>query len=324
MTDDKKKKPVRIHDTLAKNLSIFGAVITLPLLVPFVPWRITQVDANLGGRFSVSRQFHPLWATNGMSQGVLWIKLKKEMCSEVQRMNTPNPIGIIISVATHATETGGTIGGCFTWQACKDHAAARCWQYGQFAIIGFLVCFFEVVSFICSCCVPLCMSKEAQCKKKKMKQDAMQQTQICAIVAFVTAFFAAMLWIGITEFGFRNLKKSGYYPWPTLFIGAYLAIFGFLIQFVAMIFAIQRCKPEEKKEEGEEEEKEEYVGNAGGMPYGPGGMPYDPAMGPPPPYDPMMGPPPMMVGGPGMGPPPPMGMGPPMGPPMGPGGPPPY
>lgn len=298
MPKDKKGQPLTWKDSITKNLSIAGVIIQLLLLIPHIPWRLVKTDPNYGSRFAVSRQFSPFWATNGLRQGVSWMKLQKDTCAQVKSYNSPNPIGLLVSVAATASKTSGSVGGCMAWQSCKKNAATRCYEYTRFAIFGVMVMTLQLASVIASICVVVYMGMEVPVKKKKKKeeeqrQEAMQKTQIAAITAFVSSFVAVLMYVGVTDIGFKNIKSTGYYPWPALFIGGYMALFGVFLQFIAMLTGIWRCMPQ--REEEQEDEQPEYMGV--------------PPMGAMPPYDPMMGPPPPMMG-------PPMG-GPPMGPPMG-------
>lgn len=298
-------------DAATKNLSIAGAVILFPTLIPHMPWRIGRMDPNLGPRFKESRWYSPFWATNPMKQGTSWFKLRGDVCRMVMSMTQPSPMNLLASVATTVTGVGGSVGGCFAWQACKDNAVARCQQYTYIGVVGILAIILVIVSLCCSIAVPMMMGgeeaarKKAKRKRKKPEddeeEDPKQFTKQVAIVAFATSFAAVVLWLGVTNMGFKAIKSTGYYPWPAMWIGSYLALLASFLQGLAMYCSIKRAQPAV-------EEEHEYVDSAmdpQGM--GPGGMPPMGAM--PPPYgDPMMGGPDPMMG--------PMGGG-PMGGPMG-------
>mmetsp|Transcript_96718 Transcript_96718/g.282754 ORF Transcript_96718/g.282754 Transcript_96718/m.282754 type:complete len:307 (-) Transcript_96718:34-954(-) len=288
--DKKKQSELTFKDITCSRLSVFGAILLLACLVPHTPWRMSMPDPFFAGRFSTGRHYSPFWATNHMRQGVPWMKLKRDTCTAVQGFMTPSPYAMLTTVAASMTEMGGAVGGCASWADCQTHATQRCYQYATLMIVGFVTMFLLVVSVIASSAVPMMMGFEASKKKQSKKEEAKTKTMFCTIAAFVSSFLGVFAWLGASQQAFTTLKTTGYYPWPGVFVGTYIAYAAIFCQLIAMLLGLMRMTP--PKEEAQPEE-EQYMDAGPGHP-----GPYGPPMGGPP----MGGPPMGMMGGPPMPP----------------------
>jgi len=260
----KKKKEAMSTKDMAMNIfSVGGGLILLVCLMPFVPWRYALMNGNLGARFVTDRKYSLFTLGNNFGQGVSWLKMRRDMCMKMEEFNRIDPLKAIIGVATQAVGTGGTIGGCQTWQNCKNSVNTRCYTYMTMGIAGILCMLLILLSAICGFLAPVMQSmemsgskKKKSKKKKKEFKEAQFLTMLVSIGGFVPGFFGVIIWIFLSDNQFKALQSTGYYPYPAASGGYFMALGGAFLMFIGMLFGIFRRK-------GDEEEKEEEADGGG-------------------------------------------------------------
>lgn len=261
MAKKSKKAEEPMQDKLLRGFSIVGALLSLPLVVPQLPWRKAAMDSNLGSRFTTERVMSPFTVSNHMQQGITWLRLSTEMCNKMKQLSMPNPTAALIGSAASLFGAGGSITGCAGWTLCKSHAAARCSAYRTLAFGGIFCLLLILVGSCCSMITVVFLSMEGTKKKKKEKEEAAQKTMASSIASFVLVFMGVTAWLFLSDTTFKGLKTTGYYPYPGAYIGLYMGALGIFVLFFPMYLGITRIYPNPlfKSKGAAKEEEEEYV-----------------------------------------------------------------
>lgn len=322
-----KKKEKEPMDPKAKAMfyaGILGGLLALIACVPVIPWRYARMDPVMGAYFMMERKYSLFTVSDKFGSAQSWMKLRKMMCAKMMEFNTPSLASMATGLLGNAVGTGGAMLGCKNWEICKQHVAMRCNGYTSLAILSSICFALMLIGALCGMVTALLYNAESMAAKKKSKkgggkEGAKVKTAMCAVWAALCCCLATLLWQSSTASTLLGFKKNGYYPFPQLYVGFFIAIAADVLLCVSAAAATMRCLPEKEKEEdedgegeGEEDENEIDPALMGPGMMGPGMMGPPGAMGPPG----MMGPGMMGPGGPMMGPP-----GGPMGPPGGPMGP---
>jgi len=251
---------------------VTGGVCMLATVVPMVPWRYALTQSSMTQRFGMDRKYSLLHIGDNLGMGMSWLKLRKDVCRKQQDFNKVDPLSGILETAGSMMGTGGAMVGCQAWPACKQAVSQRCTAYGVLAIVGMVCVLLQLVSCSAAFAFPVMLCKEAEfLKKKKKKLDAAKtQTMICGIVAGVTGFLSWSMWTVLSGMTFKDLASKSAYPFPSAYIGIYLAGFGVFLLAIAFGQCIHRVYKSEGGDE-EEEEPEQYAeADAGFLEYDPG------------------------------------------------------
>lgn len=280
MSKKAKKDEKTLKDHILMLASIIAGLLALVTVIPKVPWRRAAMFPGFHQRFGVLRDYSLFTLSNKYGQGVSWTKMRADTCKKMQEFNGNNPLFAAIgTVATSVTGAGGAIGGCFAWQVCKEHVAARCSAYGMMTIVGLVGLVFNVVGGICLLLIPMMMNMEPSPQGKKKSQqkkleDARKTTMLVAVVGFVLPLITLVAWTVSSDSMFKTLKKNGMYPYGAASAGIFLNGAAVFLAAIGALCAYFRTLPEKDKKPTEETEEmdQEFV-NDGGLP----GM--DPLMG---------------------------------------------
>lgn len=276
----KDKKPP-FGDKVMKYGTMFAGLLILVSAVPMVPWRYARVDTNVGNRFCVDRMYTLFGAGDQFSKRVSWFSLKKKMQRKSEEFGRPSPLSALLGTVTGVLGAGGAAMGCGTWQACKDHVAARALQYNTIAIGGLASFLLLLLGCIMSVGVVILMSMEDGGKKKKKKKgdelSPQAKTMIAATCAFLFPCAGVTCFLFLLDVALKDFKDTAYYPYAASHAGPYIGGFGCFVNWVVMVVSINRVTPffGKKKKDGDDEEFGEGAPMAYGQPppYAAGGYP---------------------------------------------------
>jgi len=262
-------KKEKVSWTAGEKFMVFnfvtGGLCMLATIVPHLPWRYALAQSSMTVRFSMDRRYSLLHIGDNLGMGRSWLKLRKDVCFKQQEFNRPDPVSGILGAAGGMMGSGGALVGCAAWPACKQAVSQRCSAYSVMAFTGVICVLLQLVSASASFAFPVMLTKEAEfLKKKKKKLDAAKaQTMICGVVAFVTGFLSWITWTVLSDMTFKDLASKSAYPYPSAYIGVYLAGFAIFLFSIAFFQCLNRVyyfvggKP---GDEDEDEAHEEYAG----------------------------------------------------------------
>lgn len=226
--------------------SVFAGMLLLVSAVPAVPWRYARTDTNVGNRFCVDRSYTLFGAGDQFGKRVGWFSLKKKMQRKSEEFGRPSPVSALIGTIAGALGAGGAATGCGSWQACKDHVAARTLAYSSIAAAGlaaFLLLLFGAFANVGTC---LMQNMEGGKKKKKKKDDGLTpegKTMVASIFAFMFPTAGTCAFLFALDFKLKEFKDTAYYPYAASHAGPYMAGLGCFINFCVMIICINRVTP---------------------------------------------------------------------------------
>lgn len=278
-------------DSGAQFLSLISALLCLVSLVPVLPWRWRNIDANMGSRFNSARKFSLLTVDDSYGNMKVWFSMTSLICNKYQEMMQPSLMGTIsgtlgtmVGSSAGGKSPGGVLAGCANWAICKTHVGQRCTSYTIIAIVGVLAFALIVIGIIYSLMVTSAVSGAASIKKKKDLQASKEAAMMKAGIAFACQAAGNLLFTFGTDSQIKALKRTSYYPYPHASFGMFVHTGGLVLAGIALLMAFLRQKKPAKEEEDDETT---YEAAAGDQPQGapaapPGGSPWQPAPGPPP------------------------------------------
>lgn len=260
--------------TLGEQISAFnfitGGLCMLITIIPVVPWRYAMASSALGSRFSMDRRYSLLHIGNQFGSGMSWFTLRRDVCRKQQEFTQADPLSAIMGAAGGLTGAGGALVGCKGWVSCKEHVSQRCMAYSVMAIVGAMCTLFQLVSCVCCFIAPFMINQEKEIKpgKEKKLAEAQFRTMLLGIVAFVPGALSVMIWVVLSDSTFKDLAARSAYPYPSAFVGCYVAglgVFLLLFPFIHVVDRYAQCfgAGEDEEEEGEEEYQVDQGTNLG-------------------------------------------------------------
>lgn len=261
----KENRVIPMRDKIMSTLSVLSGLFTLLSVIPYLPWRMSDIVPDYQQRFSMPRKYSLYGATDNLGQLVSWMKLRSDVCAAVKTYQTSNPLTTLLgTVASSSLGTGGAIMGCANWPICKAHAVVRCNGYSTLAILGIMCMLLSLLGTVGGFLVPMFLQLEAvegKGKKKEKKEAEAKVNTMCAcITTFAVPLVSGGLWWGMSTSTFESFQANSFFPMPVPSYGAYMAGVGLLLGLVAMYLGITRIYPLFKVPEAEPAAEEEYIG----------------------------------------------------------------
>jgi len=282
--------------------AIFAGIFCFLSAIPFVPWRYSRVDTNVGDRFVMERRYTLMGLSNNFGKQEGWLSMSKKIQRKVEEFGRPSPLTAILGTVTTMGGIGGAAIGCAMWTICKEHINARYLQYYNCGSAGIAAMAMLVLGAMASGGTVLLLGFEGgvgEKKKKKKKKDEgfapSTKTMIASIIGFLFPACAVTMFICLTGSSLTTFKTTAYYPYAGAHAGGFVGGLGAFINWVVMMICINRVCPfcgKKKAIDSDDEMQQPMMGEYGGGP--PGYGPPPGAYGGPPPGGPpgAYGPPP--------------------------------
>lgn len=261
-------------------------LVIIVMLVPFVPWRATTFDANLGPKWSSVKRYVGLFGpTDSYGVRVSWAAVRRETCDVMQKVGGTDMMASLTGVVGALTASknpgvnvwaaaglmGGNIAMCKSWLMCKNGVIQRCNYYNTWMVISL------GIMGLLAICVPLCALNWGLCaseyniekkKLKKSKKETLLDNKRLVIfmnISFVwsAVTFGSLAWVCLSKAMETQFQKTSYWPQHLLSAGPALALFASFLLFPPMIISFVKAFIK-KDEDAEKKEKEDEEGEDGG------------------------------------------------------------
>lgn len=243
-----------------------GAFMTAAACVPMLPWNMAELYAGFHQRWPTKRMASPLMVTTQLGQYKPWSALQKIVCAMDREFQMPNILNAVVGLASGAIGAGGAAVGCPNWQACKDHVRQRCYAYQMLSIGGMMVVALYTCSLIAVICAMMGMCNEFGEKKARKIKKAAESVASTLSIGFGLNIFAYLIYVGITNMAYGDLKSNSAFPYPAASVGFGVGLFAWFMLLIAMFAGFQRKNKSDDDDDKEEEPQENYAteGKGGG------------------------------------------------------------
>lgn len=228
-------------------LSILGVCCILVACVPGVPWRLARRDATFGKHFPYDRHYSLLSVGSLENRAVAWSELASRTCQRHFEMAKPSKyekLGNELETSSKKDHPllGGSYFGCELWETCKDHAAARCTAYLDFKSTGRFCSALLLFGCCFSALATICQTREGVAMPIKLLPAAQQMTLAMTLMGWLFSTMGTLVWIRRSGSLIVYLQQTGYYPFPTVAVGAILALTGCFFLSITVLCALARSR----------------------------------------------------------------------------------